>query len=561
VALVVVVVAAPAVLIQGDLLVLPALALVLLAWLTIGLIGLAHWVLTVGAPPLLTTADTAAGAGWSAISEDPVGRRLHTLAAWLRRVSRPLRKPTRWLLHRLSLGPTGLPITLATTTVAAGLGGLVWLGRQADQPHSPLSRVDLRVSDVASRLQLAGERRVMEALTNIGATRSVIVLTAVLLVGALAARAVRSAVLVTATLAISSGLVTVLKATHARPRPALGQLVEHSTSFPSGHAAASLALAFGVLLGWWAAGLPRPSLVAAAVIPLALLIGYSRAYLSIHWLSDVIAGWVVATVAAAITFGIDRAIAARRSSPPAPPRRGSLVLAGVAATLAATMFAVTGNHRVPSQVPPVQPTRITATETAALLDPLPRFSETLLGRRMEPLGLVIVASDAQLRTAIRQAGWTTADTLTLDRLLHTYWAGLTDASDPTAPVTPTFLDTRVQDLAIQQQSLGRGVKARHHARLWRLPLLGANGCPVWGVTASLDDRVEWTLRTIFPNHHIDPAIDTERDHLAGALTAAGTLDDLGRFAFVGPTLGTNAAGDPFFTDGNVAVLRQPNDCT
>jgi hypothetical protein len=25
--------------------------------------------------------------------------------------------------------------------------------------------------------------------------------------------------------------------------------------------------------------------------------------------------------------------------------------------------------------------------------------------------------------------------------------------------------------------------------------------------------------------------------------------------FVGPTLGTNAAGDPFFTDGNVAFLR------
>jgi hypothetical protein len=236
------------------------------------------------------------------------------------------------------------------------------------------------------------------------------------------------------------------------------------------------------------------------------------------------------------------------------------VLACVGATLAATVFAATGNRRLPTELRPAQAMRMASAEPAALLAPLPRFSETLLGRRMEPLGLVIVASDAQLRTAFRQAGWTTADTLTLDRLLHTYWAGLTDASDPTAPVTPTFLDTRVQDLAIQQQSLGRGVKARHHARLWRLPILAPNGCPIWGVTASLDDRVEWTLRTIFPNHHIDPAIDTERDYLAGALAAAGPLDDLGRFTFVGPTLGTNAAGDPFFTDGKVAVLRQTNDC-
>jgi hypothetical protein len=175
---------------------------------------------------------------------------------------------------------------------------------------------------------------------------------------------------------------------------------------------------------------------------------------------------------------------------------------------------------------------------------------------MEPLGLVIVARDDQLRDAVRQAGFTVADTLTPSRLLRTYWAGITNADDPTAPVTPTFLDTRLEDLAIQQQSLGHGVKARHHARLWRLPILTPGGCPVWGVTASLDDRVEWTLQTLFPNHHIAPAIDTERDYLANALANTAQLGDLGRYEFVAPTLGTNAAGDPFFTDGKIALLQQ-----
>ena len=66
-------------LIEGDLLVLPRWRSCC-HWLTIGLIGLAHWLLTVGAPPLLTTAGTAAAAGWSAISEDPVGGRLHAVA-------------------------------------------------------------------------------------------------------------------------------------------------------------------------------------------------------------------------------------------------------------------------------------------------------------------------------------------------------------------------------------------------------------------------------------------------------------------------------------------------
>lgn len=53
----------PAVALDSDLLVLPAAALVLLCWLVIALIALAHWVLTIGAPPLITTIRTAAGAG------------------------------------------------------------------------------------------------------------------------------------------------------------------------------------------------------------------------------------------------------------------------------------------------------------------------------------------------------------------------------------------------------------------------------------------------------------------------------------------------------------------
>jgi hypothetical protein len=220
-----------------------------------------------------------------------------------------------------------------------------------------------------------------------------------------------------------------------------------------------------------------------------------------------------------------------------------LVATGIV-TIVVAVIAVTGNHAFPTSLRPVEPTRLASSEPAALLASLPRFSETLLGRRMEPLGLVIVARDDQLHSSIGQSGYSVADRLTPGRLLHTYWAGITNSRDPTAPVTPTFLDTRLEDLAIQQQSLGRGVRARHHARLWRLPVLTPGGCPIWGVTASLDDRAEWTLRTLFPNHHIAPAIDTERDYLAAALAGTKQLNDAGRFEFVGPTLGTQRRRRP-----------------
>lgn len=105
--LVVGIILAPALIIEGDLLVLPAAGLVLLAWLVTALVALAHWLLTVGAPPLITTAKTATSAGWEAIGEDPIGRSLHTQAARLAQVTRPARPVTRWLQRRLSLTPTG----------------------------------------------------------------------------------------------------------------------------------------------------------------------------------------------------------------------------------------------------------------------------------------------------------------------------------------------------------------------------------------------------------------------------------------------------------------------
>jgi membrane-associated phospholipid phosphatase len=90
-------------------------------------------------------------------------------------------------------------------------------------------------------------------------------------------------------------LVHGIKTWTDRPRP-LDPLVSSSgSSFPSGHAA------YSTLYAWIAVtvafrvvpGITRRTLLIVASIVLAGLIGLTRGYLRVHWLSDVTSGWAL----------------------------------------------------------------------------------------------------------------------------------------------------------------------------------------------------------------------------------------------------------------------------
>jgi undecaprenyl-diphosphatase len=82
-----------------------------------------------------------------------------------------------------------------------------------------------------------------------------------------------------------------LKLAFHRPRPALAFVHIDTYSFPSGHAAGSAAIL--AALFYLAARHSRPgrrALWAGGYIGVVLLVGFSRLYLEVHYLSDVLAG-------------------------------------------------------------------------------------------------------------------------------------------------------------------------------------------------------------------------------------------------------------------------------
>ena len=82
-----------------------------------------------------------------------------------------------------------------------------------------------------------------------------------------------------------------------RPRPPHAFWATHATgwSFPSGHATTAAVTAGLLVLAVTARGPRRATALRLVIGCWGLLVGLSRVYLGVHWLSDVVGGWLFAT--------------------------------------------------------------------------------------------------------------------------------------------------------------------------------------------------------------------------------------------------------------------------
>lgn len=103
-----------------------------------------------------------------------------------------------------------------------------------------------------------------------------------------------------------------------RPAPELAYYVEKSFAFPSGHSAIAMAL-YGFLVyasGRDAATWTQRTNIAFVGFTIVLAVGLSRIYLGVHFLSDVLGGYLVGLLW--LVVGVSLAELRRTRSPPAP---------------------------------------------------------------------------------------------------------------------------------------------------------------------------------------------------------------------------------------------------
>ena len=170
----------------------------------------------------------------------------------------------------------------------------------------------------------------------------------------------------------------------------------------------------------------------------------------------------------------------------------------------------------------------------------------------DPINLALIGSEADLKAAMKAAGWFEADPLNLKDDIKIAEGTVLERPYATAPVSNLFLYGRKEDVAFEQP-VGNDPKKRHHVRFWKSEQQDDDGRPAWMGSGTYDERVGLSYTTGQVTHHIDSQVDRERDHIVQTLQASGGLIEVNYVENFQPkSEGRNGGGDKWVTDGRLA---------
>lgn len=219
----------------------------------------------------------------------------HAATRWVVVLTRRFSPQLRFLWDRVTPGGTfGLEFTTLMAALAVASFVLVAFTVIVSGDPGPTPGDETAV-DVVEGLRAGWLVDIAKAVSALGSGAVVLALASICAVMLGVRRRWAEVGVLLAGMAIVIAGVHELKVAVDRPRPAGGLVETDGSSFPSAHAAYStfyvwLAVTVVVRLR---PGMARGALVVAAGIVLAALIGLSRVYLGVHYLSDVSAGWAL----------------------------------------------------------------------------------------------------------------------------------------------------------------------------------------------------------------------------------------------------------------------------
>jgi LssY C-terminus len=237
---------------------------------------------------------------------------------------------------------------------------------------------------------------------------------------------------------------------------------------------------------------------------------------------------------------------------PDKPRRGRLWRTGQLTLLLLTVYGLLAYFMLPLFW--------THYEHQKALAGLPMVTMTPQGIPGDPINVGLIGDSKDVLCAMHAAGWYPADPVTFRSSIEIAGSVLLDRPYHDAPVSPLLYLGRREDLAFEKP-VGGNADRRHHVRFWKVLDTGEEKRPVWLGDATFDRGVGISRYTGAITHHIAADVDAERATLSKDLESAGMVTARYQVTGVGPTLAArNGGGDPYYTDGEVWIMRLVEAC-
>ena len=270
--------------------------------------------------------------------------------------------------------------------------------------HSTFADMDLSIHNMMQELRNAPADEIMTSITMMGDGIVMIAVALVMIIWLLWRRAYQAALAVFLTVLAARIFVPLMKTWLQRPRPVELTGLSEAFSFPSGHTTFAT-VTLGVLAVLASHGLKNwgKAVVFATAGIVVIAIAYSRIYLGVHWMTDVLGGFLFGAAMIA-AFGI--AVEA------VPPKRiwpWRLTIASLATLALVSTLHIATNYRANAE--------LYAPREAILLYDIGQWQDghwaSLPGRRVDIAGrsdepfLVQWAGDLDpLGGKLTAAGWT-----------------------------------------------------------------------------------------------------------------------------------------------------------
>lgn len=181
----------------------------------------------------------------------------------------------------------------------------------------------------------------------------------------------------------------------------------------------------------------------------------------------------------------------------------------------------------------------------------------------DPLNLVIIGDSEAVWPAFLRSGWDPTAAMGTGSAFKTGIFGIFGGAYRYAPISNLYVYGRGQDIALQK--VRSNIHYRNHLRLWLAPVT-VRGTPVLmgQISRDIGSRITTKSKTL-TTHRIDPNVDETRSSLVQDFIYAQALKayaGVGGVGFVSPREPRgNLTGDPWFTDGNRAVMLLTSEPT